>query len=67
MTTIVDLIVRMALENPAWGSMRNRGALANLGDHGGRGTIANILKDHGIEPTLERDTHAKWSTFLRAH
>ncbi len=50
MKTIVDLILRMALENPSWGYTRIRGALANLGHQVGRGTIANILKDHGIEP-----------------
>ena len=67
MTTIVDLIMRMALENPSWGYTRIRGALANLGHQVGRGTIANILKDHGIEPAPERDTHTRWSTFLKAH
>ena len=67
MKTIVDLIVRMALENPSWGYTRIRGALANLGHQVGRGTIANILKDNGIEPAPERDTHIRWSTFLKAH
>jgi putative transposase len=31
------------------------------------GTIANILREHGIEPAPERDRHARWSTFLKAH
>ena len=42
-----------------------RGALANLGHEVGRGTIANILREHGIEPP-ERDRHTRWSTFLKA-
>jgi putative transposase len=67
MKTIVDLILRMALDNPSWGYTRIRGALANLGHQVGRGTIANILKENGIEPAPERDRHTRWSTFLKAH
>jgi len=44
-----------------------RGALANLGHQVDRGTIANILQEHGIEPARERDRHTRWSTFLKAH
>jgi hypothetical protein len=65
MKTIVDLILRMALENPSWGYTRIRGALANLGHQVARGTIANILRDNGIEPAPERDAHTRWSTFLK--
>ncbi len=54
MLEITDLVVRMAKENPKWGYTRIRCALANLGHTVARGTIANILKDHGIEPAPER-------------
>lgn len=47
MKRIVDLILRMALENRSWGYKRMRGALANLGHQVGRGTIANIVREHG--------------------
>ena len=67
MKTIVDLVLQMALENPSWGYTRIRGALTNLGHQIGRGTIANILRDNGIEPAPERDAHTPWSTFLKAH
>jgi len=67
MTTIVDLVVRMALENPSWGYTRIQGAMANLGHQVGRGTIANILKENGIDPAPARDAHTRWSTFLKAH
>jgi hypothetical protein len=50
----VDLVLQMALENPSWGYTRIRGALANLGHQVGRGTIANILKENGIEPAPDR-------------
>jgi len=67
MKTIAELILQMALENPSWGYTRIRGALANLGHQVGRGTIANILRDNGIEPAPERGAHTRWSTFLKAH
>jgi putative transposase len=57
----------MALDNPSWGYTRIRGALANLGHQVGRGTIANVLKENGIEPAPERDGHTRWSTFLKAN
>ena len=67
MRTIVNLIVRMALENPSWGYTRIQGALANLGHEVGRGTIANTLREQGIDPAPERGKHTSWSTFLKAH
>jgi hypothetical protein len=47
---IQQLVVRMATENRDWGYRRIQGALANLGHEVGRGTIANILKEQGLEP-----------------
>jgi putative transposase len=67
MKTIVDLTLRIAEDNPSWGYTRIRGVLANLGHQVGRGTIANILREHGVEPAPERDRHTRWSTFLKAH
>ena len=52
---IQQLVVRMATENRAWGYRRIQGALANLGHEVGRSTIANILKEHGLEPAPERE------------
>ena len=44
----------MAVENRDWGYTRILGALSNLGYNLGRGTVANILKRHRIEPAPER-------------
>jgi transposase InsO family protein len=66
MQTIVNLVQRMALENRSWGYTRIQGAMANLGHEVGRGTIASILREHGIDAAPERDKHMPWSTFLRA-
>jgi putative transposase len=67
MDAIADLVVRMALESPSWGYTRIQGALANLGHEVGRGTIANILREYGVDPAPERDKRMRWSTFLRTH
>ena len=66
-SAIEALVVRMAEENRDWGYRRILGALSNLGHQLGRGTIANILKENGIEPAPERGKHTRWSTFLKAH
>jgi putative transposase len=42
-------------------------ARANLGHEVARGTIANILREYGVDPAPERDKHMPWSRFLRAH
>ena len=61
------LVVRMAEENPGWGYTRIRGALANLGHEIGRGTIAEILKQAGMEPAPERGKKTTWAEFLKTH
>ena len=54
MRRIAELVLRMACENPSWGYTRIQGALSNLGHEVGRGTIANILKENGIDPAAWR-------------
>jgi putative transposase len=61
---IETLVVRMALENRDWGYRRILGALSNLGHKVARGTVANILKQHGIEPSPERIRKTTWKEFL---
>ena len=64
---IASLILRMAEDNPGWGYTRILGALRNVGFKVGRGTIANILRENGIDPAPLRGQRTKWSTFLKAH
>jgi putative transposase len=66
-TDIRQLVVRMATDNRDWGYTRIQGALANVGHDIGRGTIATILKQHGIEPAPERQKRTTWQEFLKAH
>ena len=61
------MVVRMAEQNRDWGYRRILGALSNLGYHIARGTVANILKQHGIEPAPERKRKTTWKEFLNRH
>jgi hypothetical protein len=65
--TIVELVLRMARENPTWGYDRIEGALANLGHKISDTTVGNILREHGIEPAPERKRQSTWKAFLMAH
>src|SRR6516162_95480 len=64
---IERLVVRMATENRDWGYRRIQGALPNLGHEVARGTIANILREHGLEPAPERERKTTWREFLSRH
>jgi putative transposase len=67
MKQIADLTVRFAQENPRWGYTTIQGVLANLGHRVSRTTIANVLKQHGIDPAPRRGKHSTWRTFLKSH
>jgi transposase InsO family protein len=64
---IRELIVRMATDNRDWGYTRIQGALANLDHRVARGTIANVLREHGLEPAPERVKRTTWTEFLKTH
>ena len=64
---VVEAIVRFARENPTWGYDHIQGALKNTGFHIADSTVANVLKDHGIEPAPDRQRTPAWNTFLKAH
>jgi hypothetical protein len=67
MGEIRALIVRMATENRGWGYTRIQGALANLNHKVSRGTIATVLRDHGLEPAPDRLKKTTWTEFLKTH
>jgi len=64
---IEDLVVGLARENRDWGYRRIQGAMANLGHAVARGTIANILQEHGLEPAPERNRKTTWKGFPSRH
>lgn len=64
---IIELLLRLARENPTWSYDHLQGALGNLGHKISDSTVANILRDHGLEPAPERKRQTRWHTFLKAH
>jgi putative transposase len=60
----VDLIVRLAKENPRWGYLRIVGELHKLGVSVSKGSVANVLRRHGLPPAPRREGPT-WAEFLR--
>ena len=61
------LILDIAKSNPNWGYTKIRDALRALKVNVGRTTIADILKEAGLEPAPERDRKRTWRQFMRSH
>jgi len=65
MREVKALILRMATDNPAWGYCRIQGELNALGHRVASSTVANVLRENGVQPTPYRRT--SWRVFLNAH
>jgi len=63
---ILRLLLRLARENPTWGSVRIRGEFLKLGYAVAASTIQVLLRRHRLPPAPQR-AGLSWPAFLRAH
>ena len=61
---LVELILRLARENPRWGHRRIVGELKKLGLSVAETSVRNLLRRHGIPPAPRR-SRLTWRAFLR--
>jgi hypothetical protein len=62
--SVVDLVLRMARENPRWGYQRIAGECAKLGVAVSATSVRNILSRHRLGPAPRRNGPS-WTQFLR--
>jgi putative transposase len=62
----VDLIVRLARENRAWGYGKLQGELLKVGHRASRATITRVLRRQGLPPAPRRG-RTTWRAFLAQH
>jgi putative transposase len=63
---LVELILRLAGDNPSWGYTRIQGELRRLGLRVAAATIRKVLRSHRIPPAPNRGDGLSWRRFLRA-
>jgi hypothetical protein len=61
---VVELVLRLARENPRWGYLRICGECAKLGMKVSATSVRNILRRHGLGPAPRR-SGPSWGEFLR--
>ena len=61
----VELICRLAKENPRWGYLRIVGELKKLGVTVSKTAVASVIRRHGMPPAPRR-VGPTWTEFLRA-
>lgn len=62
---VVELVLRLARENPRWGCRRIQGELAKLNLRVSASTIRSLLRRRGLGPAPRRQGPT-WSAFIRA-
>jgi putative transposase len=62
---VVELVVRLATENPRWGYLRIVGECRSLGVRVSASSVRRILRRHRLDPAPRRGGPS-WTQFLRA-
>lgn len=62
---VVDLVLRLARENPRWGYVRIAGECRRLGVRVSASSVRNLLRRHRLGPASRRGGPT-WTQFLRA-
>ena len=63
---VIDLILRLACENPRWGYRRIQGELLKLGRPCSHVTVRKVMRLHRVPPAPRRSTRT-WEEFVRQH
>jgi putative transposase len=63
---LVELILRLARDNPSWGYTRLQDELRRVGRKVAAATIRKVLRSHRIPPAPQRDDGPTWRGFLLA-
>jgi hypothetical protein len=67
LTVTTHLAGRCVCRRPHIVYTRIQGALANLDHDVSRSTIANVLREHGLEPAPDRLKKTTWTEFMKTH
>jgi hypothetical protein len=62
----VQLVLRLARENPRWGYLRIVGECRKLQVQVSAASVRTLLRCHGLGPAPRRGTGPSWSQFLRS-
>ena len=62
----VELVLRLARENPRWGYLRIVGETRKLGVMVSATSVRSILRSHRLKPAPRRTSGPEWVQFLRA-
>jgi putative transposase len=61
---VQEWVLRLARENPYWGSKKIQGEMLKLGLKVSRSTVARLLRRQGLRPPQDHRRSPNWSQFL---